>query len=1007
MIPTRLLYQTWTSTLRLPKSTFPPRVSGADLSVYLRRCSDDLYAWQRQHRPAKETFILHDGPPYANGSVHIGHALNKILKDIICRVQLGQGKRIHYVPGWDCHGLPIELKALQSYQGDAEGKTPHARDVEPVMLRQAAKELATRAVNEQRQSFKEWGVAADWDHAWTTMDTGYQLRQLETFRDMVERGLIYRQYKPVYWSPSSRTALAEAELEYNEKHESTAAFVKFPVEHIPSQIESQNGVDAHELGALIWTTTPWTLPANRAIAVNSDLEYAIVQSPGHGQLLIGESRISYVSETCFDNAPLKVIVGSIPGRILSGTTTYFNPLRRKKLDPLPFIHADFVSASSGSGLVHCAPGHGMEDYEICRQNGISPVASVDDEGRFTEAALPETPDLLAGKAVLVEGSEAVLQHLRELKHVLATHTYLHKYPYDWRTKLPVIIRATEQWFADVNRIKEAAMMSLENVRFVPPTGRARLESFVQGRSEWCISRQRAWGVPIPAVYHQETGKAILTPESVTHIMSVIAQRGIDSWWTDAEDDPTWVPRELFGQDGSHKYRRGRDTMDVWFDSGTSWREIEGAKREGRCLADVICEGTDQHRGWFQSSLLTYVTQQSEFLPARAPFEALITHGFTLDSEGRKMSKSLGNVISPQQILDGSLLPPEKVKKKKGSSAKGEYDSFGPDALRLWVASRDYTRDMTIGEDILKGVHKHLHKLRVTVKWILGALSDFDPASITPYEDLSSSLDHIALLQLSLLNQKILSFYQTYEFHRSTTLLLEYLYVDLSSFYLETIKDRLYADHPSSRSRLSCQTVLHHIFTHLIAFLSPITPVLVEEVWSHTPSSIRASQQHPLQRLYPTPPPSWSNASLPSQVTYLLNAKAAVNAAQEQARDAKHMGSSLESDIVLYLPTNQAYKLFKGYEKDLEGLFIVSSVKIVDSEPRHTEATGERIHSREFFVPGDEVESGEGEEMGRVYVLPPSRRKCERCWRFVVSKDQASLLCERCEDVIGRLDPLSN
>lgn len=797
--------------------------------------------------------------------------------------------------------------------------------------------------------------------------------------------------------------MAEAELEYNDQHESTAAFVKFAIQEILPELGNQSGVNIHELGAVVWTTTPWTLPANRAIAVHSNLDYAIAQSPGYGQLLIAESRIPYVSETLFDNAPLKIIVGSIPGRLLSGSTRYFNPLQGKKSNLLPLIHADFVSATSGSGLVHCAPGHGMEDYEICRENGIPAFAPVDDEGRFTEAASPENPNVLAGKPVLGDGSEAVLRYLGELKHVLATHKYLHKYPYDWRTKLPVIIRATEQWFADVNSLKEVAMKSLENVRFIPSTGRARLESFIQGRNEWCISRQRAWGVPIPALYHKETGRAVLTSESVSHVMAVIEERGTDSWWTDTEDDPAWIPREILEQDRANMYRRGKDTMDVWFDSGISWTQIEDEKREGRALADVYCEGTDQHRGWFQSSLLTYVTRSSGLSTCRAPFETLVTHGFTLDSEGRKMSKSLGNVISPRQIMNGSLLPPKKHKRKNSSQVKVASDSFGPDALRLWVASRDYTRDMAIGEDILKGVHNHLHKLRVTMKWLLGALSDFDPASITSYENLTSMLDRIALLQLSQLNQKVLSFYQNYEIHRSTTLLLEYIYVDLSSFYLETIKDRLYADHSDSSSRRNCQSVLHHIFTHLLAFLSPITPVLVEEVWSHAPSSLRATQQHPLQRLYPIPPPSWFNATLASHLPYLVHAKAAVNAAQEQARDAKHMGSSLESEVVLHLPTRQSYNLFKQYDTDLEELFIVSGVKMIDSEPPYLLGVENRewVYSRELIVPSNE--GGEEEKGGKAYILPPSRRKCERCWRFVVPMDKASMLCERCEDVVGRLD----
>jgi isoleucyl-tRNA synthetase len=574
--------------------------------------------------------VLHDGPPYANGQLHIGHALNKILKDVICRVKVQEGQRVVYVPGWDCHGLPIEIKALEKQRENGE------LTLDAVGVRKVARELAARTVEEQKRGFKEWAVMADWERAWKTMDKGFEIRQLRVFQEMAKKGLIFRRYKPVYWSPSSRTALAEAELEYKLDHVSTAAFVKFRVTSVPEKLRERLSVQQLEnLYAVVWTTTPWTLPANRAIAVHSEMEYVIVPRGSYG-LIVASSRVPHLAEKLGQD--LKRAAWPFLGKELEGAK-YINTLRGKKADEQPVIHADFVSAESGTGLVHLAPGHGMDDYEVCTPLGIEAVAPVNDVGRFTSAALPDDPQALEGKSVLTYGSQAVLDLLGN--NVLAVHKHNHKYPYDWRTKLPVLTRATEQWFADVGSVKDQALGALEDVKFLPEKGRARLESFVKGRSEWCISRQRAWGVPIPALY-DENGAAVLTDKSVAHIISVIDKRGIDAWWTDAENDPAWV---VPGLDGT--YRRGKDTMDVWFDSGTSWTQTDQQ-------ADVYLEGSDQHRGWFQSSLLTHTSASDR---AGAPFKTLITHGFTLDQKGKKMSKSIGNTISPSQIMDGSLLPP--------------------------------------------------------------------------------------------------------------------------------------------------------------------------------------------------------------------------------------------------------------------------------------------------------------------------------------------------------------
>ncbi|RDL31165.1 uncharacterized protein BP5553_09954 [Venustampulla echinocandica] len=938
----------WSSTLRLPKSSFPPRPLAADQPKYLKRCADDLYEWQSRERSSQKPFILHDGPPYANGSLHIGHALNKILKDIVCRVKLQEGHRVVYVPGWDCHGLPIEIKALERQWKEAKD-AEHILDA--VAVRKAARALATETVEEQMKGFREWGVMADWTKAWKTMDKSFEIKQLGIFQEMAKRGLIFRRYKPVYWSPSSRTALAEAELEYKDDHLSTAAYIKFPLTTVPECLRLKlGGLD--NLSAVIWTTTPWTLPANRAMAIHNDLEYSVVRS-GPDHLLIASTRLDHLAKQCLGDRPVEVVAESILGKDLQGSQ-YVNILRGGGSQPQPVIHADFVSADSGSGLVHLAPGHGMDDYEVCLRLGIEATAPVDDLGCFTETALPDEPQALLGKSVLGGGSGEVLKILGD--KVLAVHKYKHKYPYDWRTKLPVIVRATEQWFADVGSVKDSALQSLTDVRFIPGSGRSRLESFVKGRSEWCISRQRAWGVPIPALYN-EHGTAVLTDESVAHIISMIDERGIDAWWTDPPDEPAWI---VSGLEGS--YRRGKDTMDVWFDSGTSWTQSEQQ-------ADVYLEGTDQHRGWFQSSLLTHASASGR---TGAPFRTLITHGFTLDHTGKKMSKSLGNVIAPGQIMDGSLLPPVKTKKKSNAPVS---QALGADALRLWAASSDYTRDVVIGEPVLKFNHTALLKYRMTIKMLLGSMHQ--SARTAPL----TKLDQIALIQLEVAMAEVNSAYENFEFYKGVNAINKWINNDLSAFYLEAMKDRLYCGDGGG--------VLEEIFSGLLKMLAPITPSLVEEAWDHRPEWMAAeSGAHPSLRPLNEPVISPERGSVDStirdDITLIQSANTAIKAAQEEARAEKLIGSSLECSVALSL-SPEAYAVFTRYAHELDSIFVVSSVQLngPDAEPE-----GEWKYSVEF-------------DGGRckASVLPPKDSKCPRCWRYVAPVDE---LCQRCEDAVGVL-----
>ncbi|KAL4919069.1 tRNA synthetases class I-domain-containing protein [Aspergillus aurantiobrunneus] len=984
----RTLARSWSSTLKLPKSTFPARVTPTDQTKYLKRCTDDLYAWQRRERPADRPFVLHDGPPYANGDLHVGHALNKILKDIICRVQLGLGKRVRYVPGWDCHGLPIELKALEARKDVQE----EDGSVGAAVTRKIARNLAERTVKKQMNGFRGFAVMADWENHWKTMDKNFEKRQLGIFREMVEKGLIYRRFKPVYWSPSTGTALAEAELEYKEDHVSTAAVVRFPLVKIPSHLEQNPLLRGKSINAVIWTTTPWTLPANAVIAIHPSLEYTIVESAAHGHLLVAQSRIEYLESVLKED--LSVIVPGIRGSELADHTTYQPLFRAPDAEAQPVITADFVTADSGTGLVHCAPGHGMDDYEACVARGIPAFAPVDDHGKFTDLAMPNYPIRLSGKNVLGDGNVAALEYIESQGQLLSQHRYEHKYPYDWRSKLPIIIRATEQWFAD----------ALQDVEFVPASGQQRLETFVKNRSEWCISRQRAWGVPIPALYHQSTGEAVLTKDSVSHIMRVIDERGINAWWTDDANDAAWIPPALRETSGPG-YRRGTDTMDVWFDSGTSWAEIEAPYGDHGHPADVYLEGSDQHRGWFQSGLLTFIAHQlssNQTSAPRAPFKTLITHGFTLDEEGRKMSKSIGNVVYPQNIMDGTLLPPLKQKKGKGKKQAENlapvYDALGPDALRLWSASSDYTRDVVIGKQVLQTVHTSLHKYRITFKLLLGALSDFSPVNKVPYDQLLL-VDRIALLHLSEMILATQAASEKFEFYKTTNAINRWANIEFSSFYMEAIKDRLYTYAENSPSRRAAQTTLFHIYNHLQEVLAPITPLLVEETWAHTAEAIKVEVEHPLRRIVTKPAPEWQNSSLGENYQDISAVHSVIKAMLEKARGHKQTGSSLQSFVHIKLPSNNIPSVFQQSLNELPDIFVVSSVTISGSDEAipDTMTNAEWQYSEEYELPNG--------GKGTVYVFSPQASKCPRCWRYVVPKEEAAdeRACNRCEEVVRQLD----
>ena len=998
-------------TLLLPRTTFPPRAAPDALARYLRQSSDDLYARQHQARAQfqqngkqKPPFVLHDGPPYANGDLHIGHALNKILKDMICRSKLSQGHSVDFVPGWDCHGLPIELKALQERFGKDKDGTPPTTSTE---VRKIARRLAEATVEKQRSQFKSWGIMADWEKAWTTMDQDFELRQLFIFLTMFNEGLITRKDSPVWWSPSSRTALAESELEYRDDHQSTAALVSYYL-YVP---KGEIGHEYTGVKALIWTTTPWTLPANSAICLREDLAYTIVESRKYGKLLVAQSRVDFVEEKLQEKLP--IVEDDIPGSFFTKNHfLYASPFDYDSTH-LKLCNGNFVTDTSGTGLVHIAPGHGMDDYTIslAHPKQVRVRMPVDDSGRFTDAAMPNDPSYLAGRDVLTDGQEKVLGFLQRNGNLVSAYPFMHKYPYDWRSKQPVIIRATPQWFVNISKLKQPAVASLRDVKFLPENGKERLTSFVQNRKrEWCISRQRAWGVPIPALYDAETGDPIMNERTIVHIMNVLRERGTDAWWSDSPDESAWIHPTLLVQKSPREFRRGTDTMDVWFDSGTSWAQL--LKGDGdidnTLPAHLYLEGTDQHRGWFQSSLLTRIAYQvaadtgKEMTQYKAPFSSLVTHGFILDSEGKKMSKSLGNVVSPMDIISGAFYLP-----------RGQSDmSLGPETLRLWVASSDFTRDITVTKEAVKSAHNLLHKLRTTFKLLLGLLKDFDLSEVQPIASLPP-LERLALWRISHTENSVREAYEDYEFHKGMKLLTAYVMFDFSSIYMESIKDVLYCSLPESRPRQAVQTVLWNILQSLQRMLAPICPLLVEETWDHLPTSIKAANPiYPLESTadsFRLEKNLQKNSDLERDWVILTHLNTAVKALQEQARDEQKMRSSTESSINIAFENGEALKeplsdgtdaagnavfeILRRYESTAQDFFVVSRFTVNDKEV-NSESKKWLVSSDVTFPSGATV---------TVQVYEPIGSKCKRCWRWVVSENDAENPERVNQNILGNVD----
>ena len=964
-------------TLNLLKTPFNMRANSQvrEPEIQAFWAEQRLYERLSEENPGP-CFTLHDGPPYANGALHVGHALNKILKDIINKTALLQGKRARFIPGWDCHGLPIELKVLQGL------KSSERAELTPVSLRKKAHAYALEQVEGQKAGFRRWGIWADWEQPYLTLQKDYEAAQIGVFGAMVLAGHIYRGLKPVHWSPSSRTALAEAELEYPDGHSSPSVFAAFPAVELPSGLAStleQAGLPPAQatadggLAVAIWTTTPWTLPANLAVSVNERLEYAICAIEAQGDNpapaashLVVAAELRESLETSL-GLTLKPLV-SVKGAALEGLQ-YRHPLL-ERTSPV-VIGGDYITTEAGTGLVHTAPGHGVDDFNTGRKYKLPVLCPVDEAGNLTAEAGP-----FAGTNVLKDANPTIISALEETGLLLKQERYEHRYPYDWRTKKPTIFRATEQWFASVEGFRQAALEAIAQVEWLPASGRNRIEAMVSERGDWCISRQRTWGVPIPVFYHRETGEVLLNEATLSHIQGLIAEHGADVWW---ERDEAGLLPEAYAAEAS-QWRKGTDTMDVWFDSGSSWAGvlggIEGASSRAPQLhypADLYLEGSDQHRGWFQSSLLTSVAVNGQ-----APYKRVLTHGFTLDEKGRKMSKSLGNVVDPAVLVSG------------GKNQKQE-PPYGADVLRLWVSSVDYSADVPLGPGIVKQLADVYRKVRNTARYLLGNLHDFDPSQdAVAYEELPL-LDQWMLQRTASLIDSVSGDFERFEFYRFFQALQNFCVVDLSNVYLDIAKDRLYVSGANDFRRRSCQTVLALVVERLAGLIAPVLCHMAEDIWQNLPYSV--AETSVFERGWPTAPEQWRQSALEQPMNQILELRALVNRQLESCRSAAQLGASLEAQVQL--------SLGEGSEATQAALSWLEN----SAHPKVDNlADWLLVSALEIGCSSSEAVLAEASENGiTVQIRKAAGQKCERCWHYESDIGEHAAhptLCGRCVEVLA-------
>ena len=914
--------QDYNSTLNLPKTDFPMR-AGLPKSepVTLKNWEDEkIYEKLMEINEGKPLFVLHDGPPYANGNIHLGTALNKILKDFIVRYKNMSGFKAPYVPGWDTHGLPTELKARK------KAGVGSSADISELELRKMCQEFVEGYIDDQRNQFKRLGVIGEWDNPYITLTHDFEAEQIRIFAEMACKGYIYKGLKPVYWCPECKTALAEAEIEYAEDP-CHSIYVKFNVTDDLGKF-SDMGIDPKKVYFVIWTTTTWTLPGNVAICVGPSFDYAVIKCGDEYYIMAEElykSAMEDAEKTDYE------VVATIKGSELEYMKTAHPFMDRESV----VIVGDHVTLESGTGCVHTAPGHGVEDYDVCRNYPEIPIiVPVDENGVLTEEA-----GMFAGLKT-ADANKPIAVHLEKIGALFALKKIIHQYPHCWRCKNPVLFRATDQWFCSVDDFKDDAVKAIDEVEWIPGWGKDRITSMVRERKDWCISRQRKWGVPIPIFYCEECGEPLIDKEAMLAVADLFGKEGSNAWFTHTAEEI--LPKgKKCSKCGCTSFTKEKDIMDVWFDSGSSHAAVLKNRPYLKWPADLYLEGADQYRGWFQSSLLTSVATMGT-----APYKAVLTHGWVVDGKGRVMHKSLGNGIDPQEVID----------------------QYGADVLRLWVASSDYHADIRISPDILKQLSEAYRKIRNTARYILGNLNGFNPDENMVSLDELMPIDKWALAKLNILIDKVKEAYDKYEFHIVYHAIHNFCVVDMSNFYLDVLKDRLYTEKADNKARRAAQTSIYIILNALTRMIAPILAYTSDEIWKYMPHSSNEKSEHVIYNEMPEKVDISIDDDFMAFWDEIHELRDDVKKSLETFIKDKTIKSSLEAKVTL-AASGDKLAFLKKAENELATAFIVSEVEIVEN-------------SSELEI---KIEKAEGE-------------KCERCWvisKTVGENSEHPTLCSRC------------
>ena len=923
-------------TLNLPQTTLAMRANATVRELEIQKFwqENNIYEKNIAQRDKTNSFVLHDGPPYLSSEkIHVGTALNKILKDILIKYKSQSGFYAPYVPGYDGHGLPIENAVVKNIKGGRSALTP-------VELRQKCREFAHKNLLGQESEFKRLGVWGDWEHPYLTINPDFEAEQVRVFGEMYKKGYVEKGLKPVYWCASCETALAEAEVEYAD-HTSTSIYVRFKFEEEDKKKAfAAAGINSDkDLYAVIWTTTPWTIPSNLAISLHPRFEYTFFEYNGDVYFAAQDLLASFLEGVDWKEEDIKVL-GACKGQDLELLNTK-HPLYDRKS---PIILGEHVTTDAGTGAVHTAPGHGLEDYEVGCKYNLEVLSPLDSRGVWTA----EAGDLEG--IPYYKGNSIVIEKLKQAGALLAQADIQHSYPHCWRCKNPVIYRATPQWFVKVDKFRQPTLEAIKNVKWIPAGGETRISNMVEGRSDWCISRQRAWGVPIPVFYCKECGEVIVTDETIENVAKIFEKESSDAWVKYSVDEllPEGFKCPKCGK--THCFTKENDIMDVWFDSGITWRAVVEKRSEqlGHTPVDMYLEGSDQHRGWFQSSLLTSIATQG-----KAPYKTVLTHGFVFGEDGRKMSKSLGNYIRPDDIIK----------------------NYGADILRLWAASVDYRNDTKIGDNIIKQLVEIFKKIRNTSRFLLGNLFDFDPAEDYVEYDELKNIDKFALHKLNQLILQVTEAFNNYEFYKYFQQLQNFAAVDLSSFYLDIVKDRLYTAGKKSLSRRACQTVLYEISQMLVRLLVPVMPHQAEDIWMSVPQVQKGGLESILLSDWPKANEKWNNHELEEEFSKILKAREVVTRAIEPLRADKKVGSSLE--VAVYIKAEDD-NVLKSNEDELCNIFITSQAYVVDKSPEK--------------VLNEHIEEGY-----TVWVTKAEGEKCARCWKY--RKLNSDGICAECVDAI--------